>query len=137
MDAREPSSAEIGLAEQVRAIRNNAELVIRMFADATDFKFGYDRDSVEWLDTYIEHIRQSNWTDEEFNQLVSNLGSYLGEAIIRSFGGQWSFDQRGWAIRWDDYNLVYPFIKVAKQLKHGEADSIFSFYSVTGALRKG
>lgn len=137
MDAREDTSPEIGPTEQVRAIRANAELVIRMFADATEFKFGYDKDSVEWLDTYIEHIRQTTWTEEEFTQLVSNLGSYLGEAIIRSFGGQWSLDQRGWAIRWDDYNLVYPFIKVAKHLKNGEADSIFSFYSVTGALRKG
>jgi hypothetical protein len=137
MGAPEQPLPEPGLAEQIRHIRANAELVVRMFAKETDFGFGYDEDSVSWLDAYIEHIRKNPWTDEEFNQLVSNLGSYLGETIIRSFGGQWSFDQRGWAIRWDEYNLAYPFIKVAKQLKNGTMDSIYSFYSVTGALRKG
>jgi hypothetical protein len=136
MDANEQRAAEIGLAEQIRNIRANAELVVRMFARETDFGFGYDQESVQWLDAYIEQIRTSKWTEEEFTQLVSNLGSYLGEAIIKSFGGKWSLDQRGWAIRWDDFNLAYPFIRVAKQLQNGESDSIYSFFAVTGALRK-
>lgn len=137
MDRRERTSENPGLQEQIGSIRNNAELVIRMFAKETDFTFGLNAESVEWLDGYIEHIRQTHWTDEEFNQLVSNLGSFLGEAIIKSFGGEWTPDQRGWAIRWDEFNMAYPFVKVAKQIQNGQSDSIFSFYSVTGAMRKG
>jgi hypothetical protein len=136
MDARDQSRADLRMEEQIRNIRANAELVVRMFAKETDFGFGYNRESVQWLDAYIEQIRNTQRTNEEFNQLVSNLGSFLGEAIIRSFGGKWSFDQRGWAILWDDFNLVYPFMKVAKQLRNGESDSIFSFYAVTGAMRR-
>jgi hypothetical protein len=136
MESDRQSPAEIGFAEQIRSIRANAELVIRMFSKETAFEFGYNTESVKWLDEYIEHIRQNQWTEEEFNQLVSNLGSYLGEAIINSFGGAWTVDQRGWAIRWDDFNLVYPFIKVARHLNHGQTDSIYSFYAVTGAMRK-
>lgn len=137
MDARQQPSPELGLAEQINNIRVNAELVIRMFTAATDFGFGYNEESVKWLDSYIDHIRQNTWTEEELNQMVSNLGSYLGETIIRSFGGVWSLDHRGWAIRWDDFNLAYPFIKVAKHFKNGPNDSIYSFFVVTGALRKG
>jgi len=136
MDANDQPSADKGLAEQIRGIRANAELVVRMFANETEFRFGYNRESVQWLDSYIEEIRKNNWTDEEFNQLVSNLGSFLGETMIKSFGGRWSLDQRGWAIRWDDFNLAYPFIKVAKHLRNGETDSIYSFFAVTGAMRK-
>lgn len=136
MVVRDQSPERIGVAEQIRGIRANAELVIRTFARETEFDFGYNKDSVKWLDAYIEHIRKTDRTEEEFNQLVSNLGSFLGEAIIRSFGGVWALDQRGWAVRWDEFNLVYPFLKVAKHLKNGECDSIFSFYAVTGALRK-
>jgi hypothetical protein len=136
MDSRGQSPTDLRLAEQIRNIRTNADIVVRMFARETDFGFGYNRESVQWLDAYIEQIRGSKWTDEEFNQLVSNLGSFLGEAIIRSFGGKWAFDQRGWAILWDEFNLVYPFIKVASHLKNGETDSIYSFFAVTGAMRK-
>jgi len=137
MDARENSSAEPGFAEQLRSIRANAELVIRTFAKETEFKFGYNEESVKWLDAYIEIIRQSERTDEEFKQLVSNLGSFLGETIIKAFGGVWTRDQRGWAVRWDEFNLAYPFLKVAKQLQVGQTESIYSFYAVTGALRRG
>ena len=136
MDPRDQSSSDLRLEEQVRNIRANAELVVRMFARETDFGFGYNRESVQWLDAYIEQIRKTERTAEEFNQLVSNLGSFLGEAIIRSFGGKWWFDQRGWAVLWDDFNLVYPFMKVAKQFRNGESYSIYSFFAVTGAMRK-
>jgi len=137
MDKREQPSPDPGLADGIRIIRSNAEIVVGMFSKEIDFRFGYDQESVQWLDAYIEHIRLKEWTDEEFSQLVSNLGSYLGEALIRCFGGAWMLDQRGWAVRWDAYNLAYPFIKVAKQLKNGAEDSIYSFFTVTGALRKG
>ena len=137
MDAREQPAEKLALKEQIRSIRANADLVVRMFAKETDFPFGFNKESVEWLDKYIDHIRQNKWTDEELNQLISNLGSYLGETIIRSYGGEWTLDQRGWAIRWDEFNLVYPFMKVANHLRNGQSDSIFSFFSVTGAMRKG
>ena len=136
MNAREQSPGELGMAEQLRSIRSNAELVIRTFAIETEFEFGYNEESVKWLDAYIEFVRVSDRTEEEFNQLVSNLGSFLGETIIRAFGGAWTLDQRGWAVRWDDFNLVYPFLKVSRQLKVGSTESIYSFYAVTGAMRR-
>lgn len=127
---------EAGSAEQIRAIRANAALVIKMFAGETKFEFGYNDESIKWLDDYIEFIRKNQWTDEEFNQIVSNLGSYLGEAIIALLGGQWSLDYRGWAVCWDELNRVYPFVRVARHLKNGANESIYSFYAVTRALRK-
>ena len=135
MDAREYSGPEIDMAEQVRNIRTNADLVVRSFKGITDFPFGYNERSVQWLDTYIEHIRTTERSEDEFNQLVANLGSFLGEALIAAFGGTWSLDQRGLAVRWDELNRSYPFTKVAGHLKNGSVDSIYSFYAVTKALR--
>src|SRR5579872_3340752 len=137
MDNQSQPAPEFDLAGQVRNIRTNAGLVVRMFAGETDFEFGYNDESVKWLDGYIEYIRKSQWTEEEFNQLVANLGSYLGEAIIAAFGGNWTLDHRGWAVRWDELNRAYPFAKVAKQLRNGAEDSIYTFYSVTRDMREG
>jgi hypothetical protein len=135
MDAHEKSALELDLARQVRNIRANADLVLRSFTGVTDFPFGYNEKSVQWLDTYIEHIRTTDRSEEEFNQLVANLGSFLGEALIAAFGGSWSLDQRGLVVHWDEMNRAYPFAKVAGQLKNGNVDSIYSFYAVTKALR--
>ena len=64
MDPRDQSSSDLRLEEQVRNIRANAELVVRMFARETDFGFGYNRESVQWLDAYIEQIRKTERTAE-------------------------------------------------------------------------
>jgi hypothetical protein len=129
-------SGSSGIAEQVRHIRANAQLVVRMFAGETDFEFGLNEQSVRWLDAYIDRVRTTAWSDAELDQLVANLGSYLGEAIIAAFGGEWALDRRGWHVCFDEQNRAYPFAKVSKQFKNGPEDSIYSFYSVTGILRR-
>lgn len=122
-------------AEEIRQIRANAELVVNALAGETDFPFGFDAASVEWLNGYIDRIRANEWTEEETDQLVNNLGAYLGEAIIAAYGGGWVRDQYSWAICWDERNCAYPFAKVFKHLKNGPEDSIYSFYTTIAALR--
>ncbi|MGD0738798.1 MAG: hypothetical protein ABR957_04320 [Terracidiphilus sp.] len=124
------SPNETAIVIQIRA---NAALVVESFAPLTDFTFGLDSRSVEWLDGYINRIRTGEWSEDEIDQMVSNLGSYLGEAIIAAYGGAWAQDEHGWHIRFDERNRAYPFAKMAKQLKNGPEDSIFGFYSAIGA----
>ncbi len=118
----------------VGEIRANATLVVETFASLTNFTFGFDSRSVEWLDGYINRIRTGEWSEEEIDQMVSNLGSYLGEAIVAAHGGTWAQDDHGWHIRFDERNRAYPFAIVVKQLKNGPEDSIFGFYSAMGFL---
>ena len=124
------SPNETAIVIQIRA---NAALVVESFAPLTDFTFGLDSRSVEWLDGYINRIRTGEWSEDEIDQMVSNLGSYLGEAIIAAYGGAWAQDEHGWHIRFDERNRAYPFAKMAKQLKNGPEDLIFGFYSAIGA----
>lgn len=69
--------------------------------------------------------------------IVTTLGSFLGECIIRSFGGEWSMCDGAWCVRLDEKNAVFPFAKVAKQLENGPGDSVFSFFSVIPILFPG
>lgn len=125
------SGNETAIIGQIRA---NAALVVETFASTTDFTFGFDSRSVEWLDGYVNRIRTGEWSEDQIDQLVSNFGSYLGEAIVAAYGGAWAQDEHGWHIRFDEPNRAYPFAKMAKQLKNGPEDSIFSFYSAIGAV---
>jgi len=122
------------LADPVRFIRANAASIVSACRPLTDFEFNYSAGSVKWLDSYLEKIRTQRLNDAERDQLVSNIGSYLGEAIIATYGGAWSQDEFGWHIRFDEKNRAYPFTKVAKQLHNGSEDSIFGFYSSIALL---
>ena len=112
-------------------IKQNAELVIRQMRQISGFGFGYDAQSVAWLDSYIERQRaRDDLTQELIDSLVSVFGSYLGECVITCYGGHWENENGQWRVSFNEDNAVYPFGKVRKQFENGGEDSIKSFFEV-------
>ena len=71
-------------------IKENAELIIEDLGPLSGLGFGYTSESVAWVDDFIENQRIRKEIDEEaVNGLVNTLGSFLGECIIRCYGGFW------------------------------------------------
>src|SRR5215510_9277367 len=105
-------------------------MVVEQFSALSGLeRFGFDAPSVEWIDGFIERQRVRDDVSPEFaGKMVSVLGSYLGECIIRSYGGHWVFADDGWRVEFDQKNAVYPFAKVEKQFANGRdgGDSIYS-----------
>jgi hypothetical protein len=116
-------------------IKRNAELVIQQMGQVCGFNFGYDAQSVAWLDGYVERQRaRPDMTPELTNGLVSVFGSYLGECVINCYGGYWEEEAGEWRVSFDSENAVYPFAKVRKQFEGGPGDSIKSFFEVIPAI---
>jgi hypothetical protein len=70
-----------------RDIELNVELVISQFQKLTDFDFGCDRRSVEYVDGYLNRIRLSDeFNDDLKTGLVNTIGSFLGQCIISCYG---------------------------------------------------
>jgi hypothetical protein len=115
----------------------NAELVRTIARGKLDVVVQYDEDGVRWLDAYIEGQRQRG--DEEVKRrLPSTLGSFLGECIRHTYGGQWIQDpQHGWMVRINEKLSVFPFDKVAKQLANGEGDSALGLFTAIASLLAG
>jgi hypothetical protein len=112
-------------------IRANAELVIKELGPLSGLEFGYNAESVAWVDGFIEQQRNRSDLDKNtINGLVNALGSFLGECIIRYFGGYWNNSNGEWCVRFDEENAVYPFNKVHKQFANGPEDSIKSFFKL-------
>ena len=113
----------------VDRIRANAELVVSVAAKQLGEAVGYDEAGVRWLDGYIQ--RQHEQGDPaKRDGLVSTLGSFLGECIVRSFGGEWAEVDGSWCVRFDPRHAAYPFAKVGKHLEHGAEDSVLSFFTI-------
>jgi hypothetical protein len=110
----------------------NARMVVDKFNPLWDGKtaFGHDLASVKWVEGFIE--RQRNREDFRLDTaevLMQMLGCYLGECVIRSYGGEWRQHDGQWGVFFDDSNAVFPFNKARKQFEHGVSggDSIVGF----------
>lgn len=119
----------------IEHIRQNAELVQSVAREQLNVEINFDRSAVEWLDGFI--TRQHEQGDPgSLAGLVSTLGSFFGECIIRTHGGQWSDGEYGWCVRFDEKNCAYPFAKVEKHLQNGPEDSVLSMFDLIPVLFK-
>jgi hypothetical protein len=112
-------------------IRANAELVVGQLGPASGIEeFGYNAASVEWLDGFIERQRvRPEFADEaEVERITQTLGSFLGECVIKCYGGEWREREGSWAVDFGEGNSAFPFNKVRKQFANGESDGINSWF---------
>ncbi|WP_299044993.1 hypothetical protein [uncultured Tateyamaria sp.] len=82
-----------------------------------------------FLDRQREHADASN-----ASRLAQTIGCYLGEAIVRHYGGRWMLNEaNGVGIDIDGLH-AFPLNKAAKHLQNGSEDNINSFFSVIPKL---
>jgi len=120
-------------------IRANAEMVIQELRPLSGIDFGYTRESVEWLEGYIERLRSSGEFDnaETKYKLMSVFGSFLGECLVRCYGGTWQEHGEGdWCVTFENGTRAFPFTKVRKQMENGPCDGIESFFRAIPAILK-
>lgn len=128
------------MQDQIQLIRKNAAFAVEEFGALTDFEFGFDRRSVEWLEGFVERQRERG--GDQYN-MIGIIGSFLGEAIIAAAGGSWIAVNGTYALQFSNpgsEETCFPFAKVAKQFESGLADgeSILVFYDfVVDTVAKG
>jgi hypothetical protein len=114
-------------------IRANAEMVVEQLRALSGIEFGYTKESVVWLEGYIERLRNSGEFEntERKDKLISVFGSFLGECIIHCYGGSWQQHESGmWWVAFNKDSGAFPFSKITKQIDNGLEDGIASFFSV-------
>ena len=125
---------------ELEKIRANADLVLQMVREHFRADATFDGEAVRWLDGHINRMRDRAQRDEEFRaRLTSMYGSFLGECIARTYGGEWLEREEGWAVTVQGTNRIdsFPLNKVAKQFDNGESDSIHSFFTAIPLLARG
>ena len=120
--------------DQSEKIRANAEMVIQQLRPLSGMDFGYNAESVHWLQGYLERLRPEENFEARKEKFSSVFGSFLGECIIRCHGGHWDTRDGMTCIVFDDQNAAYPFNKIKKQLDNGLEDGIASFFDTIPIL---
>ncbi len=102
----------------------------------------YDLDSIMKLDSIIDAIGPPR--DQKASvDILQQVGSFLGEALRRTYGGRWVWDE-GYAT-WRVHiptpsgrdTTPGPFAKAQKRIESGMEDSISHFARVTDAMVRG
>lgn len=120
----------------VEKIRASAEMVVREMGPLSNLRadFGYNRESVAWVEGYIERMRNSGkFTDEmALANLSSVIGAFLGECVARNYGGEWRCYDGRWGVYFANGSAAFPGAKVMKQFQRGleGGDSILGFYDL-------
>jgi hypothetical protein len=105
--------------------------------ETLEITVGYDEAGVRWLDGYIDRQRE-NGDPQVKERLLNTLGSYLGECVRQTFGGDWVQDPNyGWAVKVNEKLSVFPFAKVRKQLNSADGESVLAFFRAIPALMHG
>jgi hypothetical protein len=117
--------------ESVDQCREYAELCVRLAHKLNQVELDYSPESLNKLD---QIIRTSWHSGESPEQVIAVMGCYLGETIIRTLGGHWSWEA-------PSPGLTRPYVqvgaarlnvigKVAKRFRGGEEDSLAWFYEI-------
>jgi hypothetical protein len=122
--------------DQTEKIRANEEMVIKQLRPLGKIDFGYNKESVHWLEGYIERLRRGENFESQKNKFASVFGSFLGECIIRCYGGKWGEQNGSLGMIFETDNVAFPFNKIRKQLDNGLEDGIGSFFDTIEVLFK-
>lgn len=111
-----------------RQLQANAEMIVSTFASEMQVELTFDRRGVTWLDNYILRVRE-RFAPEERESLVSALGAFLGEALLRKYGGQWVEHQGTWGVQLDGRPWISPFHAIDERFEaHRATDSIANLF---------
>lgn len=119
----------------IEVIRSNAELIRSLAKRRLGLDLEYDHEAVKWLDGFLTRQRESLDPDQRHG-LVQAAGSFLGECIIKTYGGEWSERPDGWCVQLDAGAHCFPFSKAEKQLMNGPTDSVLSLFEVLPIMIK-
>ena len=116
-----------------------ANMRIDLAKEAYDIDLGFNEKSILKLDDLIQNVldvfeKDDNLTlsADHLNGLVLLNGSFLGEAIRETLGGEWEETKQSWAIKISNISVgnvsIRVFGKVQKRLLNGMEDSISYYY---------
>jgi hypothetical protein len=94
--------------------------------------FDFAPENAPRLDAWVDLFVADRPTDDVVHSVVVSMGAYVGELIVRSGGGEWTFEPQADApgVRLISGLVCFPLNKVGKRITVGPEHSIAQFVQV-------
>lgn len=102
--------------------------------NSSDYKADYTLESMKEIDRFIdEQSGENGIISRGRGKILFSLGCYIGETVIRLYGGKWYADDNDPAgeinvsVKLDNGTVISPVQRVIKRYQNGSEDGIYAY----------
>ncbi|MBQ5332437.1 MAG: hypothetical protein J6K92_04165 [Oscillospiraceae bacterium] len=102
--------------------------------NVSGYNADYSLESMKELDRFFdEQSGEGGILSRNRGQIIFAVSSYIGETVIRLYGGKWSgSDEINMSVELNNGTIIFPTQKVMKRYQNGSEDSIYAYVYVLG-----
>lgn len=108
-----------------------------MALNSSGYKADYSLESMKEIDRFIdEQSGEGGLISRNRGQILFALGSYVGETVIRLYGGKWHADDSdpqgeiNVSAELSGETVIFPVQRVIKRYQNGSEDSVYDYVYV-------
>lgn len=115
---------------------------IAMALNSSGYKADYTIESMKEIDRFIdEQSGEDGIISRGRGKILFSLGCYVGETVIRLFGGKWHTDDNdpegeiNASVELENGTVIFPIQRVIKRYQNGSEDGIYAYVYVLSSDR--
>lgn len=108
-----------------------------MALNSSGYKADYTIESMKEIDRFIdEQSGENGIISRGRGKILFSLGCYVGETVIRLYGGKWHTDDNdpegeiNASVELDNGTVIFPIQRVIKRYQNGSEDGIYAYVYV-------
>lgn len=108
-----------------------------MALNSSGYKADYTVESMKEIDRFIdEQSGENGIISRGRGKILFSLGCYVGETVIRLYGGKWHTDDNdpegeiNASVELDNGTVIFPIQRVIKRYQNGSEDGIYAYVYV-------
>lgn len=112
-------------------IRYASEWVVNAL-NVSGYNADYSLESMKEIDRFFdEQSGEGGIISRNRGQIIFALASYIGETVIRLYGGKWSgSDEVNMSVELKNGAVIFPTQRAMKRYSNGSEDSIYAYVYV-------
>lgn len=110
---------------------------VAMALNSSGYKADYTIESMKEIDRFIdEQSGENGIISRGRGKILFSLDCYVGETVIRLYGGKWHTDDNDPAgeinasVELDNGTVIFPIQRVIKRYRNGSEDGIYAYVYV-------
>ena len=123
-------------------ISTHSEWIVKAL-NSSGYAVDYTVDSMKEIDRFIDEQNvPGGLIDNNRGQIIFALGAYIGQTVIKVFGGEWVTDDNDpkgeleIAVKLPNGFTMWPVQKCIKRCQFGPEESIYSYVRIISTLDK-
>lgn len=105
--------------------------------NSSGYKADYTIESMKEIDRFLdEQSGENGIISRGRGKILFSLGCYVGETVIRLYGGKWYTDDNepqgeiNASVKLDNGTVIFPMQRVIKRYQNGSEDGIYAYVYV-------